>query len=95
MEYLQKSQVNVVILLEHGVTKEGKNPDTSDDGSFRCFFEETNGGLLVLRNLCVDLEPNVIDDIRNGYVCYFFPFLYFFKNVFLFFVFLVFFFANK
>jgi tubulin alpha len=51
---------------EHGVTKEGKNPDTSDDGSFRCFFEETNGGLFVPRNLSVDLEPNVIDDIRNG-----------------------------
>ena len=41
---------------EHGVL--------SDDGS--CFFEETNGGLFVSRNLSVDVEPNVIGDIRNG-----------------------------
>ena len=45
---------------------DGKNPDTLDDGSARCFFEETNGGFLVPRNLSVDSEPNVIDDIRNG-----------------------------
>ena len=61
---------------EHGVTKEGKNPDTADDGSFRCFFEETNGGLFVPRNLSVDLEPNVIDDIRNGYVMFVYIFIF-------------------
>ena len=44
----------------------GQNPDTSDDGSFRCFYEETNEVLFVPINLSVDLEPNVIDDIRNG-----------------------------
>ena len=32
---------------------DGKTPDTSDDGSFRCFFEKTNGCLF---------EPYVIDD---------------------------------
>ena len=53
---------------EHGVLPNGKNPDTSDDGSFRCFFEETNSGMFVPRNLSVDLEPNVIDDVRSGYV---------------------------
>ena len=36
---------------------DGKTPDTSDDGSFRCLFEETKGGLF---------EAHVIDDIRNG-----------------------------
>jgi tubulin alpha len=51
---------------EHGVTKEGKNPKTEDDGTFRCFFEETNGGQFVPRNLSVDLEPNVIDDVKNS-----------------------------
>ena len=50
----------------HGVLADGKNPDTSDDGSFPCFYEKTNGGLFVPRNLSVDLERNVIDDIRNG-----------------------------
>ena len=51
---------------EHVVLADGKNTDRSDDGSFRCFFEETNGDLLVPRNLSFDSEPNVIDDIRNG-----------------------------
>ena len=36
----------------------------SDDYSFRCFFNETEDGLFVPRNLTVDLEPNVIDDIK-------------------------------
>ena len=39
---------------EHSVLADGKNLDAADDGSFRCFSEKT-----------VDLEPNVIDDIRN------------------------------
>ena len=43
---------------EHGVLTDGKNPDTSDDVSFRCFIEETKGGLFVPRNLSVDVEPN-------------------------------------
>ena len=51
---------------DHGVPEDGKNPDTSDDGSFCCFCEEINNGLFALRNLSVDLEPNVIEDIRNG-----------------------------
>ena len=36
--------------VEHDVLADGKNPNKSDDGSFRCFFEETNGGLFVPRN---------------------------------------------
>ena len=50
---------------EHIVLPDGKNPDTLDDGSFRCVFEETNGGLFVARDLSVDAELNVTDDIRN------------------------------
>ena len=49
---------------QHCALADGKSPDTSDDGS--CFFEETNGGLFVPRNLLVDVEPNVIGDNRNG-----------------------------
>ena len=45
--------------VERGVLKEGKNADTSNDALFRCFFEQINGGLFV-RNLSLDLEPNVI-----------------------------------
>merc|ERR1712141_350757 len=51
---------------EHGVTTKGDNPDTSDDGTFECFFEQTGAGQYVPRNLMVDLEPNVIDDVRTG-----------------------------
>jgi len=51
---------------EHGITVKGDNPDTSDDGTFQCFFEETGAGQFVPRNLMVDLEPNVIDDVKNS-----------------------------
>ncbi len=37
-----------------------------DDGTFHCFFEETEEGQFVPRNLMVDLEPNVIDDVKNS-----------------------------
>merc|ERR1712087_344689 len=50
---------------EHGVKKDGSNPETGDDGTFQCFFEETTAGQYVPRNLMVDLEPNVIDDVKN------------------------------
>ena len=53
---------------EHDITNDGKNLNKSDDGSFRCFFEETGDGLYVPRNLSVDLEPNVINDVKNRYV---------------------------
>ena len=59
-------QLGDAVWRSHCVLADGKNTDTLDDGSFRCIFEETNGGLFVPRNLSFDLEPNVIDDIRNG-----------------------------
>ena len=33
------------------------------DSSFLCFYEETGSGQYVPRNLFVDLEPNVVDDV--------------------------------
>jgi len=51
---------------EHGIKKDGSNPETGDDGTFQCFFEETTAGQYVPRNLMVDLEPNVIDDVKNS-----------------------------
>merc|ERR1712051_298463 len=44
----------------------GDNPDTADEGTFECFFEQTGAGQYVPRNLMVDLEPNVIDDVKNS-----------------------------
>ena len=41
------------------------NP-TDDDGTFDTFFEETSSGKFVSRNLMVDLEPNVIDDVKKS-----------------------------
>ena len=55
----------------HGVLTDGKHPDTSNGASFRCFFEQTNGGLFVPLNLSVDLKLNVID-VRNGSLTYLF-----------------------
>ena len=44
---------------EHGVSEDVKNPDTSDNGLFSCFLEQTNDCLFVLRNLSADLESSV------------------------------------
>merc|ERR1712176_1645375 len=57
-----------------GITTKGDNPSTDDDGTFQCFFEETGSGQFVPRNLMVDLEPNVIDDVKNSrYAAIFHP----------------------
>ena len=50
---------------EHGIDTSGKKPK-SEDASFLCFYEETGAGQYVPRNLMVDLEPNVIDDVKNS-----------------------------
>lgn len=41
------------------------SPSQKDDG-FSTFFSETSSGKHVPRSLYVDLEPGVIDEIRNG-----------------------------
>jgi tubulin alpha len=53
---------------EHQISETGQRNDDADAGAanFKCFFEETNAGQYVPRNCSVDLEPNVIDDVRNG-----------------------------
>jgi len=53
---------------EHKIDTTGKRSDDvpKDNKSFRCFFEETGAGQYVPRNLMVDLEPNVIDDVKNS-----------------------------
>ncbi|ETO03043.1 hypothetical protein RFI_34366 [Reticulomyxa filosa] len=52
---------------EHAIDNAGKRKENSGkDDSFKVFFEETGSGQFVPRNLAVDLEPNVIDDVKNG-----------------------------
>ena len=56
--------------LEHGIQPNGTMPqdkiDASRDDSFHTFFAETGAGKFVPRSVFVDLEPTVIDEVRNG-----------------------------
>jgi len=55
---------------EHTIDTQGKRPKDKDaknsDKYFTTFFEETGTGQFVPRNISVDLEPTVVDDIRSG-----------------------------
>jgi tubulin alpha len=60
--------------LEHGLGPDGRILDTSASkreeerlaGGFSTFFSETGAGKYVPRSIYVDLEPNVIDEVRTG-----------------------------
>jgi len=54
--------------MEHGIKDNGERKDdaNTDDLYFYTFYEETAAGQYVPRNLSVDLEPTVLDDIRRG-----------------------------
>jgi len=52
---------------EHSFNADGtQKPDASEDLYFKTFFEETGSGQFVPRQITVDLEPTVVDDIRVG-----------------------------
>ena len=53
--------------LEHGISPDGimRNP-TDDNDRVGTFFQETSWGKYVPRNLFLDLEPTVIDEVRTG-----------------------------
>ncbi|KAK9456641.1 Tubulin/FtsZ, GTPase domain-containing protein [Dipodascopsis uninucleata] len=56
--------------LEHGIQPDGyltaeKQNGPRDEG-FSTFFSETSNGKYVPRTIYVDLEPNVIDEVRTG-----------------------------
>jgi len=53
---------------EHDIKPNGEREEDAktDDLYFHTFFEETAAGQYVPRNLSVDLEPTVLDDIRRG-----------------------------
>eukprot|EP01099_Mayorella_cantabrigiensis_P008338 TRINITY_DN781_c0_g1_i1.p1 TRINITY_DN781_c0_g1~~TRINITY_DN781_c0_g1_i1.p1 ORF type:complete len:452 (-),score=127.69 TRINITY_DN781_c0_g1_i1:118-1473(-) len=53
--------------LEHGITPDGslKN-EHAKNSSFTTFFSESRNGKFVPRSIFVDLEPSVIDEVKNG-----------------------------
>jgi tubulin alpha len=56
--------------LEHGIKPDGDMPSDTTPGvgndAFNTFFSETSAGKHVPRALFVDLEPSVVDEVRNG-----------------------------
>lgn len=56
--------------LEHGISPDGYLSDDRKDGirdeGFSTFFNETGNGKYVPRTVYVDLEPNVVDEVRTG-----------------------------
>jgi len=55
--------------LEHALSPDGRLADDSPshgDSGFSTFFSETGSGKHVPRALFIDLEPNVIDEIKTG-----------------------------
>jgi len=52
---------------EHNIDNQGSRNDSKEDSYYKTFFEETRvGEQCVPRNLYVDLEPTVIDDVKRG-----------------------------
>ncbi|MES1921071.1 hypothetical protein MHBO_002665 [Bonamia ostreae] len=52
---------------EHNIDENGKlKSDVVDDKTFTTFFSETEGEKYVPRSVHFDLEPSVIDEVRNG-----------------------------
>jgi len=51
---------------EHKINKDGTLADEDADKYFTTFYEETGAGQYVPRNITVDLEPTVVDDVRTG-----------------------------
>jgi len=52
-------------LNEHGVSNDGQCKQTNEQDKLT-FFEEVSSGQLVPRNLCADLEENVITDLKGS-----------------------------
>jgi len=56
--------------LEHGIQPDGSMPSDKTAGTendaFNTFFSQTGAGKHVPRAVFIDLEPNVVDEIRTG-----------------------------
>lgn len=57
--------------MEHGLDEAGflKEEEENKQQSLQAFFSESNNGKHVPRAIYVDLEPTVLDEIRNGVYC--------------------------
>lgn len=64
--------------LEHGIQPDGNlaprkaagdcaNANVEEDNGYSTFFAETASGKIVPRSIFVDLEPTVMDEVRNGH----------------------------
>jgi len=51
---------------EHGIQNDGTLSDKGKDMYFTTFYEETSAAQFVPRQIAVDLEPTVVDDVRTG-----------------------------
>jgi tubulin alpha len=51
---------------EHGIRPDGSSDEKNTENAFSTFFSETSAGKYVPRAVYVDLEPSVIDEVRNG-----------------------------
>jgi len=51
---------------EHNIKNDGTLSTEAKDMYFTTFYEETGAGQFVPRQITVDLEPTVVDDVRNG-----------------------------
>ncbi|XP_055850249.1 tubulin alpha-4A chain-like [Episyrphus balteatus] len=54
--------------LEHDISPDGSltHPHGDSDACYTAFFNETQGGKVVPRSIFIDMEPTVIDEVRNG-----------------------------
>jgi tubulin alpha len=60
-QYTKEHKIN-----PDGTIDDGNKPTTDKDKYFTTFFEETSAGQYVPRQVTVDLEPTVVDDVRTG-----------------------------
>ena len=51
---------------EHGIQPDGVMANKTEDMSFSTFFSEVSDNKYVPRMVMVDLQPTVIDEVRNG-----------------------------
>jgi len=51
---------------EHDVDAKGNRAESVEDEGFGSFFEETSMGQYVPRNVSIDLDPTVINDVKRG-----------------------------
>ena len=49
---------------EHGIHPNGQKIEQEVDTSYKCIFEQIDAQQYIARNLMIDLDPNIIDNIQ-------------------------------